>query len=140
MTARHMGTFAAPHHSVHRHYAARPGRAVASGVGTVMHREMESMIPDFLRDRLDEANLGTFLRHTQDCPSCQDELMIQYLVRVGMEKAETGESFNLEKDLEDYLELETKRYLGRRFLRYSADIMEIIALTMVVVAAISAWI
>jgi hypothetical protein len=92
-----------------------------------VHKAIEKQIPAFLRDELSNRDLESFLDHIADCKSCQDELSIQYLVYAGMPKLETGETFNLQKGLEDYIHLEEERLHGRQRLSETAYFLELIA-------------
>ncbi|HJA93650.1 MAG TPA: zf-HC2 domain-containing protein [Candidatus Eisenbergiella merdipullorum] len=59
----------------------------------------EKLIPDFIRGRMETRTAKDFLEHVKKCPSCKEELSIQFLVTVGMERLEDGEAFNLNKEL-----------------------------------------
>ncbi|MCR5254297.1 MAG: zf-HC2 domain-containing protein [Acetatifactor sp.] len=66
-------------------------------------KEFEKLIPDFIDRKLDYKTLNRFYRHREECDSCREELDIQFLVSKGMQKLEEGDSFDLKKDLENYL-------------------------------------
>ena len=53
-------------------------------------KEFNSLILDFLHDRLDEMKLSEFLSHIEECEDCRDELRIQYLIYEGLERLEAG--------------------------------------------------
>ena len=89
---------------------------------------MEKEIPAFLEDRLDNRRLGAFLEHLEGCKSCQDELSVQFLVAEGMNKLETGETFNLQKELKSYVEQERRHLYGREHLTLIAYSLELITL------------
>lgn len=74
---------------------------------------MEKLIPQFLDDDLDNQDLSDFLDHIDSCPECKEELTIQFLVRVGMQRLEDGNTFNLVKELEREL-ADAKRKMHRR--------------------------
>ena len=74
---------------------------------------MEKLIPQFLDDDLDNQNLSDFLDHIDSCPDCKEELTIQFLVRVGMQRLEDGNTFNLAQELEREL-ADAKRKMHRR--------------------------
>jgi hypothetical protein len=57
------------------------------------------MIPDFLEDRLGMRELDAFLRHTERCDACRDEMSTQYLVSRGLEILETDRIFDLRTEL-----------------------------------------
>ena len=77
---------------------------------------------------LPNRELDRFLSHLSGCSACEDELSIQYLVYAGMPKLETGETFNLQKELADYVELETQRLHRRRELGAAAVLLEAAAI------------
>ena len=64
-------------------------------------KEFTGLIPDFLHDALDETKLSEFLSHVDECENCMDELRIQYLIYEGLERLETGATFDVDKDLSD---------------------------------------
>ena len=76
-------------------------------------KQMEKLIPQFLDDDLDNQDLADFLDHIDNCPECQEELTIQFLVRVGMQRLEDGNTFNLVKELDREL-AEAKKKMHRR--------------------------
>ena len=76
-------------------------------------KQMEKLIPQFLDDDLDNQDLADFLDHIDNCPECKEELTIQFLVRVGMQRLEDGNTFNLVKELEREL-ADAKRKMHRR--------------------------
>jgi len=76
-------------------------------------KQMEKLIPQFLDDDLDNQDLSDFLDHIDSCPECKEELTIQFLVRVGMQRLEDGNTFNLVQELEREL-ADAKRKMHRR--------------------------
>ena len=76
-------------------------------------KQMEKLIPQFLDDDLDNQDLSDFLDHIDSCPECKEELTIQFLVRVGMQRLEDGNTFNLAQELEREL-ADAKRKMHRR--------------------------
>lgn len=92
------------------------------------HKTFENEIQDFLQDRLDNAHLSAFLQHFDTCQVCRDELYIQYLVKAGLPKLETGETFNLQKEVDSYISQERLHLFRRTRLRVYAFTLEIITL------------
>ena len=66
-------------------------------------KEFAGLIPDFLHDELDDANLSEFLSHVDECENCMDELRIQYLIYEGLERLETGATFDVDRDLAGWM-------------------------------------
>lgn len=92
------------------------------------HKSIEEEIPEFLEDRLNNERLDRFLTHLRECTSCRDELSIQYLVREGLPRIESGENFSLNEDLEAYVDLENRRLNRRLRLSFCAFALETITL------------
>lgn len=92
------------------------------------HKQFEAEVPTFLDDRLSNEELADFLEHYDECAACRDELSIQYLVRAGLPKLETGETFHLQKELDSCLRAARERLHRRKRLRSSAYILEVITL------------
>lgn len=105
---------------------------------TLDHKTFENEIPAFLADRLDNGQLQDFLRHYDSCQVCQDELYIQYLVKEGLPKLETGETFNLQKEVDGYIREERLHLFRRTRLRIYAITLEVITLAAYVAAVVGA--
>jgi hypothetical protein len=87
--------------------------------------ESQKLIQEFLDDDLDNRDLADFLGHVDSCPECKEELTIQFLVKVGMQRLEDGNTFNLSKEL-DHLLLESRKKLtARRYLVFLSFGLEI---------------
>ncbi len=78
------------------------------------HLEFEERIPGFLQDRLSNGELERFLDHYDRCRECREELAVRYLIEEGLSRLETGEPFNLQKELAGYVSIQKNR-LERRF-------------------------
>ena len=89
-------------------------------------KEFKGLIQDFIHDGLDENSLSEFLAHTEECSDCMDELRTQYLIYEGLERMESGESFDLDKDLDKLMETESSRLRVRRGVQRTAIGAEII--------------
>lgn len=63
-------------------------------------KEAEKMIPAFLDQTLDEDKLELLMHHIDICENCKEELSIQLLVSEGMDRLESGSSFNLKGSVE----------------------------------------
>jgi hypothetical protein len=88
-------------------------------------KQMEKLIPQFLDDDLDNQDLSDFLDHIDNCPECKEELTIQFLVRVGMQRLEDGNTFNLAKELERELTEAKKKMHRRKTLVLISYVLEI---------------
>ena len=86
---------------------------------------MEKLIPQFLDDDLDNQDLADFLDHIDNCPECKEELTIQFLVRVGMQRLEDGNTFNLVKELDRELAEAKKKMHRRKTLVLISYVLEI---------------
>ena len=99
--------------------------------------DYDRMIPDFLEDRLTMRELAAFLRHTERCEACRDEMSTQFLVSRGLEILETDRIFDLRKELSDLIELRSTQLRARRNLFTAAAILETGALTAAAAAVIT---
>ncbi len=91
-------------------------------------KEFAGMIPDFLGDRLGDAELAEFLHHWESCENCKEELSINYLVMEGLERLETGEAFNLQKDLRAEIDGARNRLRKRTSLARASMGIEILTI------------
>ena len=73
-----------------------------------------------------------FLKHVGECASCKEELSIQFLVKVGMERLEEGEAFNLNKELQARLATAWKHVRIRSKLQWGLYYFEAFAVLAVV--------
>ncbi len=97
-------------------------------------KEFTAMIPAFLEDGLTDQELDEFLRHWDECESCRDELSTHYLVMEGLERLETGETFDLQKDLRAEIESAKIRLARRTQLAQASFGIEIITIAAFILA------
>ena len=71
-------------------------------------KQAEKMIPLFIRDDMDRRERRAFLNHVDHCASCLEELSIQFLVVVGMQRLENGDTFDLNRELRSRLDMEKR--------------------------------
>ncbi len=62
-------------------------------------KEAEKLIPLFLDEDLENEDLREFMEHIEKCEECKEELTIQFLVLEGVARLETGNVFDLQKEL-----------------------------------------
>ncbi len=72
-------------------------------------KEFEKRIPDFVNQTMDFSALKEFIGHMEHCENCKEELIIQFLVIEGMQRLEEGDAFDLQKELEERLEMAKHR-------------------------------
>jgi hypothetical protein len=87
--------------------------------------EAQKLIQEFLDDDLDNRELSDFLGHMDSCPDCKEELTIQFLVKVGMQRLEDGNTFNLSSELDNLLVDSKKKLSARKTLVYISYGLEI---------------
>lgn len=63
-------------------------------------KKIEKRIPLYLSDKLSVYETLAFLNHIKECPSCKEELTIQYMVSEGLNKAEEENNYDLYKGLD----------------------------------------
>ena len=88
-------------------------------------KDAEKLIPLFLDDDLDNQDLADFLDHVDSCPECKEELTIQFLVKVGMQRLEDGNTFNLSRELGSILKDARRRLRHRKNLVITSYVLEI---------------
>ncbi len=80
--------------------------------------EFIPLIRDFTDGTLAEKHYAGFVHHARTCESCNDELEINYMIRVGLEKIDKDDlsSLNIKGDLSSRLKKYEKRanYLLKR--------------------------
>ena len=70
-------------------------------------------------------DLADFLVHIDNCPECKEEVTIQFLVRVGMQRLEDGNTFNLVRELDRELAEAKKKMHRRKTLVLISYVLEI---------------
>ena len=102
-------------------------------------KDADRMIPLFLDDELDNQGLSDFLNHIDNCPDCKEELTIQFLVKVGMQRLEDGNNFNLKNELDGILAKARKKLKIRRYFAFTSLMMELMVLALIVVTVVLAF-
>ena len=97
-------------------------------------KDAEKLIPLFLDDDLDNKDLADFLDHVDTCPECKEELTIQFLVKVGMQRLEDGNTFNLAGELNSLLKDARKRLRHRKYLVFTSYVLEIAVAALGIIA------
>lgn len=102
-------------------------------------REAERLIRMFIENDIAGEELEEFVEHVTRCESCKEELAIQYLVSEGMIHLEEGNTFDLQKELEEkFSQVEKKvkaRHIFRRFL-YVLELLVIFIILIMVIMVI----
>ena len=75
--------------------------------------KIQRQIPTFLKDELKSRELMRFLKHMDTCEECKEELTIQYLSSEGISRLEEGKTFDLDRELQEYM-LRTEKGMKRR--------------------------
>ncbi len=91
-------------------------------------KSAEKQIPDFIRGEMDTRPAEQFLAHVGSCPSCKEELSIQFLVAVGLSRLEEGEAFHLNRELTARLEQAARHVKIRKRLQGGLYLFEIAAI------------
>lgn len=91
-------------------------------------KQIERNIPAFISDELDDREKKRFLEHIAKCPSCKEELSIQFLVTTGMLRLESGDTFDLNRELSGRIELEWRHLAVKRKLQNGLYCVESMAL------------
>ncbi len=63
----------------------------------------EKLIPKFLKKECTEKEEIALLEHIKECPDCKEEMTIQLLLSEGLNRLESGGSFDLNEELEKRL-------------------------------------
>ena len=69
-------------------------------------KQTEKLIMQFIEDDMDHPTKWMFLDHVDQCPSCKEELSIQFLVTTGMQRLENGDTFDLNSELRSRMNTE----------------------------------
>ena len=94
--------------------------------------EVLKMIPTFLKREMKGKDVMRFTEHISSCPSCKEELAIEYLASEGLNFLESGASFNLEKELGAFIEDSVMTRHVRVRIRTAMAIYEAVALLIII--------
>lgn len=95
-------------------------------------KEFIRLIPEWLDEELIGKTAYRFLNHMDSCSECREELHIQFLVKEGTARLESGAGFNLDKELAKKVE-DYRKFLKRRdILNRIVYVMEAIAVAAIV--------
>ncbi|SEP86324.1 hypothetical protein SAMN02910289_00715 [Lachnospiraceae bacterium RM5] len=74
-------------------------------------KEFLELINDFCNDDLKPKYYHDFIMHSKKCPECMDELRINYMIKVGLDKLDNdaSKSFNITYELDEQLDLYKNR-------------------------------
>lgn len=66
-------------------------------------KETQRCISLFLEEKMDRRTEQRFVEHVRSCRECMEELTIEYLFNIAIERLENAEVFDVEKELEEKL-------------------------------------
>ena len=94
------------------------------------------MIPAFISKELSYRELERFMEHMEECDNCREELSIQFLVEVGLNSLEAGNTFDLQQELNIALEEAARRVQVYRFLKHSAFVLGCVGIAGLILGAV----
>lgn len=94
-------------------------------------KEVQKSIPVFLANGLKEKRLIQFLSHMEGCGECKEELTIQYLASEGISRLEQGKTFDLDRELSEYIETTIKRQKRKRLFKVMIFSIEVLAILII---------
>lgn len=99
-------------------------------------KKIEKRIPLYLADKLSVYETLGFLNHISECPSCKEELTIQYMVSEGIDKAEKYNEYNLLGGLQEKIALSYGRIKKHDIMYFLSTIFVFAAIGLFVAAVI----
>lgn len=103
-------------------------------------KQIQRRIPAFLRDELKSRELIRLLRHMETCEECKEELTIQYLSSEGISRLEAGKTFDLDRELSEYMLQAEKGIRRRRNIVLGFVLFELVAIAAIAMIYIYALI
>lgn len=94
--------------------------------------QIQRRIPGFLKDELKCREMMRFLEHIDTCEECKEELTIQYLSSEGILRLEEGKTFDLDRELKEYMIQAEKSMKRRRNLILAFVAFEVAAIALIV--------
>lgn len=99
-------------------------------------KDVEKLIPIFIKDELNYRELEQFIDHIESCPSCKEEMSIQFLVTEGMARLEDGSAFDLNQELRNLMDISKSRIRVHKGMQYLGIGIEIVALVAILAVII----
>lgn len=110
---------------------------------TMTCREVERMVTPYINDELEGDVLEAFLAHLEDCPNCQEELEIYFMVDMGLKQLDKDSgTFDIIGALQR--RIEESYYRVRllwtfRMFRYALNTLGIMAVIVTVLLQFRIW-
>lgn len=101
--------------------------------------EVEKEIPLFLENKLEGKEIREFVEHMEGCKECREELSVHFLALEGIDIIEEGESFDLDKELDGRLYGALKAYETKYFWRMMLLMIEGIAILIIIITFLYAY-
>jgi len=95
-------------------------------------KEFIKLIPMWIDDELLGKTAYRFLEHMDSCPECREELHIQFLVKEGTLRLESGAGFNLDKELKKKVNDYRKFLKKKDIINCIIYVMEAIAVAAII--------
>ena len=100
-------------------------------------KEFERIIPEYMQKKLDFMTEKQFVEHMHACPTCKEELNIQFLVEEGLVRLEDGRAFDLQKEIKELLRESDKKVKVHEKAVKIGKIVEIIIMLAVIAAVLT---
>lgn len=100
-------------------------------------KEFEKIIPEYMQKKLDFMMEKQFMEHLHACPTCKEELNIQFLVEEGLVRLEDGSAFDLHKEIKALLAESDKKVRVHEKAIKIGKIVEIIIMLTVLAAVLA---
>ena len=100
-------------------------------------KEFEKIIPEYMQKKLDFMMEKQFVEHLHACPTCKEELNIQFLVEEGLVRLEDGRAFDLQKEIKELLKETDKKI---RVHEKAVKIGKIVEIILIVAVLAAVWI
>lgn len=94
-------------------------------------KDVEKLIPIFIKDELNYRELEQFIDHIETCPECKEEMSIQFLVTEGMVRLEDGSAFDLNWELKNLMDVSKAKIRVHKGMQYLGIGLEIAALVVI---------
>lgn len=92
---------------------------------------VQRLIPPFLAGNLKGKKLLAFAEHIEKCKDCKEELTIQYLSSEGIARLEEGKTFDLERELQEYMNNAIRKQKRRKYFAIGICLTEILAIIVI---------
>ena len=81
-------------------------------------KEVQKRMRSFVTDEMDLQDAATFIAHVEKCKECREDLSIEYLAVVGMQRLDEAGNFDLDKELDEKIQKKLEKIALKKQIHF----------------------